>query len=62
MDNTKITNNIDKDMFEFTNKGEFIHDEKLSTKSRGFFADALVRFKKNKSSVVAAFIIAFLVI
>ena len=62
MERIKYEEHIDKTMFEFTNRGESIHDEKLSTKSRGFFADALVRFKKNKSSVIAAYIIAFLVL
>ena len=39
-----------------------MHDEKLKTKARGYFADAMLRFKKNKSSVVAAFIILLLVL
>ena len=43
--------------FEFARHGEEIHDEKLETKSRGYFADAFLRFSKNKSSVVAAIII-----
>ena len=39
-----------------------LHDEKLKTKSRGFISDAFLRFRKNKSSVVAAIIILFLVL
>ena len=44
-------------MFEFAQKDAVIHDKKLATKPRGYFADAMLRFKKNKSSVVAAIII-----
>ena len=39
-----------------------IHDLKLDTKPVGYFKDAFRRFCKNKSSVVAAFIIMFLVL
>ena len=52
---------IPKEKFEFVNNTN-LHDEKLKTKSRSFFADAFLRFRKNKSSVVAAWIIAFLVL
>lgn len=53
---------ITPDKFEFAQLDEVIHDKKLETKSRGYFADAFLRFKKNKSSVVAAIIIGFLVL
>ncbi len=53
---------IPKEKFEFANEGKLLHDEKLKTKSRSYLADAFRRFKKNKSSVVAACIIAFLVL
>ncbi len=53
---------ISPEKFEFAQKDAYIHDEKLKTKSRGFFADAMLRFKKNKSSVVAAYILVFLVL
>ena len=59
--NNKL-NNIPKNLFVFANDGERIHDEKLKTKARGFLKDAFYRFKKNKSSVIAAFIIIFLVL
>ena len=48
--------------FEFVQKDAHLHDTKLETKSRSFFQDALRRFAKNKSSVVAAWILLFLVI
>ncbi len=59
MDNSYTA--IPREKFEFVNSTS-LHDEKLKTKSRSFFADALLRFRKNKSSVVAAFIILFLVL
>jgi len=53
---------IPKEKFEFAHVGTVLHDEKLKTKSRGYFADAFLRFKKNKSSVAAAFIIGILIL
>ena len=53
---------ISPEKFEFAQTDANLHDEKLKTKSRGYFADALLRFKKNKSSVAAAYIIGFLVL
>lgn len=53
---------IPAEKFEFANRDSVIHDQKLETKSRGFLADAFLRFKKNKSSVVAAIIIALLIL
>jgi len=58
----QIYQNIPKEKFEFAQMGENLHDEKLKTKSRSYMQDAFIRFKKNKSSVVAACIIAFLVL
>lgn len=53
---------IDKEKFEFADKHDLSHDKKLDTKPIGFFRDAVNRFAKNKSSVVAAYIILFLII
>ncbi|MDE7061242.1 MAG: hypothetical protein K2O71_06575, partial [Lachnospiraceae bacterium] len=54
--------NIPKELFEFAQLDTVLHDKKMETKARGFFADALLRFKKNRSSVVAAWIIGLLVL
>ena len=54
--------NIPKEKFEFAQTGAYLHDEKLQTKARSYFQDAIRRFRKNKSSVVAAGIIAFLIL
>lgn len=60
-----MTNQFDQipqEKFEFAQLDAVIHDKKLETKSRGYFADAMLRFKKNKSSVVAAYIILMLIV
>ena len=54
--------NIPKEKFKLVNHGERISDKKFETKAVGYFGDALNRFKKNKSSVIAAFIILFLLV
>ncbi len=53
---------IPAEEFEFVQKDEKLHDRELQTKARGFFADAMLRFRKNKSSVIAAYILLFLVL
>ena len=50
------------DMFEFAPADTQKTDGGFAGAPRGYFADALLRFRKNKSSVIAAFIIAFLVL
>ena len=53
---------IPKEKFEFAQSDAYLHDEKLQTKARSYFQDAFLRFRKNKSSVVAACIIIFLIL
>lgn len=53
---------IPQEKFAFVQMDGRIHDKKLETKARGFFADAMLRFSKNKSSVIAAWILLFLVL
>ncbi len=48
--------------FEFVGDEGRLHDKKLETKPVGYFKDAMLRFSKNKSSVVAAYIILILVL
>ncbi|MDE6639988.1 MAG: ABC transporter permease [Acetatifactor sp.] len=59
---TQDLERIPKEKFEFAQLDEAIHDKKFDTKTRGFFADAMIRFRKNQSSVIAAYIIALLVL
>ncbi len=60
-------NNIPKEKFEFCQQDANIHDKKFDTKPVGYFKDAMTRFCRNKSSVLAAciilclFLFAFLV-
>lgn len=53
---------IPQEKFAFAQLNATLHDEKLETKSRSYFADAMIRFRKNKSSVVAAYIIGLLLL
>lgn len=48
--------------FVFVQQEEELHDDRFQTKPVGYFMDALNRFRKNKSSVVAAVIIVLLVL
>ncbi len=54
--------NIPAEKFQFADKNGRIGDKKLSTKQMSFAKDVFRRFCKNKSSVVAAIIIAVLVL
>lgn len=56
-----ITMNIPKEKFQFVTDRK-VGDKKLDTKPVGYFKDAWNRFKKNKGSVVAAWIILLLVL
>ena len=53
---------IPAEQFRFVQEDEKLHDSALQTKSKSFFADAMVRFGKNKSSVIATWILAFLLL
>lgn len=48
---------IPAEQFEFAQTDAKIHDTKFETKARGYFADALIRFKKSKAAVAGAWII-----
>ena len=54
--------NIPQEQFRFVQMDTHLHDTKLETKARSYFADALLRFSKNKSSVIAAWILLFLLV
>ena len=53
---------IPQEKFKFVQMDARLHDKKIDTKFRSFFQDAMLRFSKNKSSVVAAYILLFLVL
>nr|MCR5279730.1 hypothetical protein [Lachnospiraceae bacterium] len=63
MENNNIEfEHIPAEKFQFVQDNDRIHDKELQTKARSFFADAMLRFSKNKSSVVATWILLFLLI
>ena len=62
MMNERDMKNIPAEMFEFAQRNEKIHDEKIQTKAIGYFMDAWLRFRKNKSAVVAFTLIVILVL
>ncbi len=53
---------IPAEKFTFVQKDALLKDKKLETKARSYLADAWIRFRKNKSSVVAAVILLLLVL
>lgn len=53
---------IPAEKFKIVQDSEKLHDAELQTKARGYFADAMLRFRKNKSSVIASFILLGLIL
>ena len=53
---------LTKDSFELVQSNTKIFDQKFETKATTYFKDALKRFRKNKSSVVGAFILGLLIL
>ena len=62
MSENKNFEHIPQEKFAFVQKDARIHDKRLDTKARSYFADAILRFRKNKSSVIAAWILLFLML
>lgn len=52
---------LDSSMFEFVQAEKKIFDKKFETKPIGYFKDAMIRFSKNRTNVVAT-IILFIII
>ena len=61
MMNTNLPN-VPVEKLKFASPDRKFHDQKFETKQVGYFADAFRRFCKNRSSVVAAIIIACLLL
>ena len=53
---------ISKDDFKLVDSEKRVHEQKFETKPTTFFKDCVRRFKKNKSSVVAAYILGTLLV
>lgn len=62
MNNNVDIKNIPAEKFVLVQQDSKIHDLKLETKPISYLKDALIRFKKSKSSVVAAWIIGLLIV
>ena len=62
MMNDKNYKKIPAEKFAFAQKDKKIYDSKLKTKPIGYFKDAWLRFRKNKSAVVAFALIVFLLL
>ena len=60
MNNSMKLPDFPREKFSFANKDVRIHDVKFETKPIGYFKDAWLRFRKNKSAVVAAVLIVLL--
>ncbi len=60
MNNNNKYQNISPEKFKLVQTDSIIKDVKFDTKPVGFFKDAFIRFRRNKSSVTAAIIIIFL--
>ena len=60
----EVINDVDisKDDFELTQVDSAVHEQKFQTKPTTFLKDSLKRFGKNKSSVVAAYILGALLL
>ncbi len=53
---------ISSEKFVFHSQGEKLHDKKLETKPVSYFRDAFNRFSRNKASILATWIIAFIIL
>ena len=63
MKSTNLNNKIVNDeRFTLAHDNVELHDHKLETKARGYFADAFFRFRRNKASVTATVIIGFILL
>lgn len=63
MNSNKLTNkNVKDERFTFAHENIKLHDHKLETKARGYFADAFFRFTRNKASVTASIIIGLILL
>ena len=61
-DTEKMAEQLTPEDFRFASREAAIKDKKPETRPVGYFRDAWRRFKKNKASIVALCIIAFLIL
>jgi oligopeptide transport system permease protein len=58
----KKKEHIDKSEFEFVQAEKKLYDKKFETKPIGYFKDAMIRFSKNKTNVIASAILFTLIL
>jgi oligopeptide transport system permease protein len=58
---SELNHNVDKSQFEFVQAEKKIYDKKFETKPVGYFQDAMIRFGKNKTNVIATAILFLLI-
>jgi ABC-type dipeptide/oligopeptide/nickel transport system permease subunit len=61
MDDKKL-DNISLDKFELVQQDEKIYDKKFETKPIGYFKDAMIRFSKNRTNVIATTILFIIIL
>ncbi len=57
-----MSEQLNKEKFVLVQADKVLYDESMQTKSIGYFQDAMIRFRKNKASVVAAIILGLLIL
>lgn len=62
IENKKEFENLKPEDFEFVQVDERIFDKKFETKPIGYFKDAMLRFSKNRTNVIATIILATLIL
>jgi len=60
--NKDVKHDVNPLEFEFVQMDEKIYDKKFETKPIGYFKDAMIRFSKNKSNVIASIILFTIII
>lgn len=61
-DLVKKEESIDKSQFEFVQKDKKLYDKKFQTKPIGYFKDAMIRFARNRTNVIASSVLALLIL
>jgi ABC-type dipeptide/oligopeptide/nickel transport system permease subunit len=58
----KNLKNLTPDNFEFVQRDDKIYDKKFETKPIGYFKDAMIRFGKNRTNVIATTILFIIIL
>ncbi len=62
MEKNNKNTNLDKNLFKPVKRDTKIHDKKFETKPIGYFKDAMIRFSKNRTNVIATIILGLLIL